>query len=266
MSFYFFLFCIVQSITEYIPVSSTAHMLILDAFFGVHDHNLVLHVGLHLGTLLSVIVFYFKDLLQILLSTIAGALRIDKRKDPSFALGICLIIATLPAILIGYLIKPYMTHIHNNLQIIALSSILFGGLMAFTDQINPEMEKKISYRHALFIGLGQLFAFIPGGSRLGTTVTISRLLGFSRSIAFRFSMLLSIPVVLGAVVLTGLDAYKQGVLFLCDALLYVIGLTFILGILFLSIIDRYIHKIGFVGFGLYRILLGIVIFIFIFFH
>ncbi|CAO4844053.1 MAG: Undecaprenyl-diphosphatase [Holosporales bacterium] len=265
MSLYFILVCLVQAITEYIPVSSTAHMLMLDVLFDIRNNNLVLHVGLHLGTLLSVLVFYFKDIFRILLATVTGLLQLNKRKNPLFKLGLCLIIATCPAIIIGYIIKPYMVHIHNNFEVIALSSILFGGLMAFTDYQNPEAEKNITVRHAFLIGLGQLFAFIPGGSRLGTTVTICRILGFSRTIAFRFSMLLSLPVVFGAVVLTSLDAYKQGLLFCCDQLLYVVGLTFIMGLLSLSIMDRYISRIGFAGFGLYRIILGIIIFIFLYF-
>ncbi|CAO5676668.1 MAG: Undecaprenyl-diphosphatase [Holosporales bacterium] len=265
MTLYFILVCLIQAITEYIPVSSTAHMLILDSAFNVNNHNLVLHVGLHLGTLLSVLVFYFKDIFHLLLATVSGMLRLNKRQDPLFKLGLCLIIATCPAIILGYVIKPYMAHIHNNFGIIAVSSILFGGLMAFTDHFNPEMEKKITYRDGLLIGLGQLFAFIPGGSRLGTTVTICRILGFSRTIAFRFSMLLSLPVILGAVVLTSIDAYKQGLLFCCDQLLYVVALTFILGLFSLSIMDRYISRIGFLGFGLYRILLGIIILIFLYF-
>ncbi|MBP9753109.1 MAG: undecaprenyl-diphosphate phosphatase [Proteobacteria bacterium] len=250
-------FCIVQSITEFLPVSSTAHLIIIQQWFNSAQNSLLLEVGLHLGTLLAIVLFYIKDVSNLIFSFIRGTLTVNNRDTPYFKLSLYIIAATIPSILAGFLIKPYIEFIHNNLWIIAFSSILFGGLLAFVDLSNPQDQDEITFSRALLIGLGQLFAFIPGGSRLGTTVTVSRILGLSRLKAFHFSMLISIPVVLGAVVLTSIDALKNGCFDLSFEFGFILAVTFCLSYLTLFLVNKFIDRVGFFPFGIYRILFGI---------
>ncbi len=256
MTYYLLFLCLAQGITEFLPVSSSAHMMMVNQWFGVTKHEASLYVGLHIGTLLSITAFYIKDIIVMATAFIQGSLCPSKRKNDNFNMALCLLIATIPAIIVGFLIKPYLAHIQDNLTIIAFSSITFGSLLAFIDHYTALEHDTMTKKRAILIGLGQLLAFFPGGSRLGTTITVARMLGISRNAAFRFSMLLSIPVVLGASVLMGYDAYQCGTVFLDQTLAKVVLATFILGMTTLFIMSNFIDRIGFSIFGIYRILFG----------
>ncbi|CAO5680214.1 MAG: Undecaprenyl-diphosphatase [Holosporales bacterium] len=258
-----FIFCLVQSITEFLPVSSTAHLILLGKWLNHAPNSLLLEVGLHLGTLLAIVTFYIKDITHLIFSFVRGSLTLNNRNDPYFNLANYIILATIPSIIGGFLIKPYIESVHNNLWVIAFSSILFGGLLAFVDISNPQDQDEITLKRAILIGLGQLFAFIPGGSRLGTTVTVSRILGLSRLKAFDFSMLISIPVVLGAVVLTSYDAFKKNCFDLSIDFGIVLACTFTLSAFVLLIVKKFIERIGFVPFGFYRIVFGILLMLYL---
>jgi len=255
-----FILACIQGIGEFIPVSSTLHILLAQNLLNIQETNLWFHVALHLGTLCSVLIFYGRSIILLKMHFLKGIFIAAHRKHPTYLFSLCLLIASIPAIGVGYFIKPYMSTVQGSLYIMALSSLFFGALMALADAFVPEDKDHITLRSALIIGCLQIFAFIPGASRLGTTVTAARMLRISRHTAFTFSLLVSIPVVLGAVVLTGYDAYQNG----CDSFdgsvfgIW-IGMTTLIGLGTLIILDRFIHRIGFVGFGLYRIALGIVL-------
>lgn len=264
MTYYLLFLCLAQGITEFLPVSSSAHMMMVNQWFGITKHDASLYVGLHIGTLLSITAFYFKDIAVMAVAFIQGSLCPSKRDNNNFNMALCLLIATIPAIIVGFLIKPYLTYIQDNLMIIAFSSITFGGLLAFIDSYTDIEHDTMTKKRAALIGLGQLLAFFPGGSRLGTTITVARMLGMSRSAAFRFSMLLSIPVVLGASALMGYDAYQCGTVFLDQTLAKVVLATFLLGMITLFIMNKFIDRIGFFVFGIYRILFGVCILLWLF--
>ncbi|HCU05971.1 MAG TPA: hypothetical protein DIC42_00060 [Holosporales bacterium] len=264
MTYYLLFLCLAQGITEFLPVSSSAHMMMVTQWFGVTKHDTTLYVGLHIGTLLAITAFYFKDIMLMTVAFIHGSLCPHKRNNDNFNLALCLLIATIPAIIIGFLIKPYIAHIQDNLTIIAFSSIIFGSLLAFIDDYMPINHDRITKKRAILIGIGQLLAFFPGGSRLGTTITVARILGMSRAASFRFSMLLSIPVVLGASVLMGYEAYQCGTIFFDTTLAKVVLTTFILGMTTLFIMTQFINRIGFSIFGIYRVVFGFCILLWLF--
>lgn len=264
MTYYLFFLCLAQGVTEFLPVSSSAHMMMVTQWFGILKPDAALYVGLHIGTLLSITAFYFKDIILMTMAFVHGSLCPDKRKNDNFNLALCLLIATIPAIIVGFLIKPYIAHIQDNLFIIAVSSIIFGFLLAFIDEYMPINYEQITKKRAILIGIGQLLAFFPGGSRLGTTVTVARILGLSRAASFHFSMLLSIPVVLGASVLMAYDAYQCGTIFFDQTLAEVVLITFLLGMTTLFIMTKFINRIGFSIFGIYRVLFGICILLWLF--
>jgi undecaprenyl-diphosphatase len=264
MTYYLLFLCLAQGITEFLPVSSSAHMMMVTQWFGVIKPDAALYVGLHFGTLLSIMAFYFKDIILMTMAFIHGSLCPYKRRNDNFNLALCLLMATIPALIVGFLIKPYIAHLQNNLTIIAFSSIIFGSLLAFIDDYMPINDDQITKKRALLIGIGQLLAFFPGGSRLGTTITVARILGMSRAASFRFSMLLSIPVVLGASVLMGYDAYQCGAMLFDKTLAQVVLITFILGMATLFVMTKFINRIGFSIFGIYRVLFGICILLWFF--
>jgi undecaprenyl-diphosphatase len=259
MTLSLFIICLVQSITEFLPVSSTAHMILVSKWVSLQDNNILLHVGLHLGTFLAISLYYIRTLTKIIIHFIKGVFIVKKRQNEHLDLGVKIIIATLPAILLGYFLKPYLSTLHDSLFIIGISSILFGALLAYVDDYHPEDRENITFFNAFMIGLGQLFAFLPGGSRLGTTITVARIFGFSRKRAFEFSMLLSLPVVLGAVVLTSYDALRQGVLVFSHEFFILLSVTFVLSFFMLGLVSRFISRIGFIPFGIYRMCLGVVL-------
>ncbi|MDP2194195.1 MAG: undecaprenyl-diphosphate phosphatase [Alphaproteobacteria bacterium] len=259
MTFTLLLLCFVQGVTEFLPVSSSAHMIMLQQWIGDIPNHPDLYVGLHLGTLCAVVTFYIKDIFRLSTRFIVGTLDPKQRKNDDFNLSLCVLIATLPALALGFFLKPYLAFIQENFLMIALSSITFGGILAFVDHYANLDIEDISKRNALFIGLGQLFAFLPGGSRLGTTITVARMLGMSRSRAFYFSMLLSVPVVLGACVLMAIDGYKDNITFITEQSITAMLITFLIGLMSLSIMHYCVDRVGYAIFGIYRIFFGFLI-------
>lgn len=260
---YLIILCLIQSITEFFPVSSTAHMIFIEKIMCLQNVPSLWHAALHLGSFFAVMFFYRKDIFYLITRFTKGLLIPEARQDEYYKLALYLLMATLPAIIMGYFLKPMLHFLHNNLYIIATSSILFGGLLAYVDMQQNEDYEKLTLKSAIIMGFAQLFAFFPGGSRLGTTVTAARLMGISRYRSFHYSMLLSLPVILGAVVLSLKDNYECGQDFMNDQFLYATALTFTLSLCVLSVVQKYIGRIGFAVFGLYRIIFGLILFFFI---
>lgn len=248
--------CFVQALTEFLPVSSTAHIIMVEKILGIQSTPELWNIGLHLGTFFSILLYYIKDVYFLVTHFIKGALSPPLRKSEYFWTATYLLIATFPAILAGFLIKPFLSFLHNNLHLIAISSIIFGSLLAYVDLYQNENDEKLILQNSLAMGFAQLFAFLPGGSRLGTTITAARLMGLSRYESFRYSMLLSLPVVFGAVTLMLKDAIRCDYFVFNNSFLIATITTFFLGFFILSLIQHIIPKIGFAVFGIYRILLG----------
>ena len=256
----------IQGITEFIPISSSGHLILLPEFFDWDDQGLLVDVAVHMGTLFAVIIYFWRDIFKILTSVYYKTLlrRKSIKTDENYKLLLNLVIATLPIIPAGYLINYYSGDILRSMEVIGWATIVFAILLLLADKVCMTFRKlgHISYFGALWIGLFQIIALIPGTSRAGITITAARLLGVERQDAAKFSMLLSIPVITAAGTLKLVDAYTIGDPSLIMELIEIASLTFIIALATIFIFLRWLKNSSFTPFVIYRLILGGIIILF----
>lgn len=264
-SAYFFI-ALIQGITEFLPVSSSGHLVLIPHITAFADQGQVMDVAAHIGTLAAVMLYLRRDITAMLASLFTRA--VDKMRYRRLT-GL-LIIASLPVIIAGLLLELAGAEFLRLVWIVASANLVFALWLWVADRRDiqtdlsrsdtrqPEWEK-LSYRHALYIGLAQIFALVPGASRSGVTMTMARQLGYDRLSAARFSLLLSVPVIAGAGVLKGISLYRtsEGVDMLSLGL--VAGLSFIFALLAIRWMMGWLARADFRIFVFYRLGLGIVL-------
>ena len=264
-SAYFFI-ALIQGITEFLPVSSSGHLVLIPHITAFADQGQVMDVAAHIGTLAAVMLYLRRDITAMLASLFTRA--VDKMRYRRLT-GL-LIIASLPVIIAGLLLELAGAEFLRLVWIVASANLVFALWLwvadrrdiqtdlSRSDTLKPEWEK-LSYRHALYIGLAQIFALVPGASRSGVTMTMARQLGYDRLSAARFSLLLSVPVIAGAGVLKGISLYRtsEGVDMLSLGL--VAGLSFIFALLAIRWMMGWLARADFRIFVFYRLGLGIVL-------
>ncbi len=254
------LFGIIEGITEWLPISSTGHMLLLHQWMPLHVSSLFLEIFLviiQFGAVLAVVIVYHKDFRP-------------KNIRKNYNLWFKTFIAILPAIMIALPLDDYIENKFYNSQTIATTLIVYGIAFIFLEIINKNKSFKVTninqltFRHALFIGCFQLLALIPGTSRSGATIIGAMLLGISREVAAQFTFYLAIPVMLGASVFKiGQYVWKSPVLFNqneTSLLLVGMAVACLVSIFIIHFFMDYIKKHSFIIFGIYRIILGISLF------
>jgi len=242
---------IIQGISEFLPVSSSAHLIIFSNIIDFSNQSLIFDVGLHLGSLLAILFYFRKELLNI------------ANNKKLFNL---LLIGSIPLILVGYIF--YSTGIINsfrNLKIIAWTTLIFGLLMYFADtsKIEKKIEKNLTIKNILIIGIMQILALVPGVSRSGITITTGRFLNFDRHDSTKISFYLSIPALMGASILSLKDAVNESVEFNFFVIISII-LSFIFSYLTIKYFLIYTKKFSLKFFVIYRIVLSIIIFFIIY--
>ena len=242
---------IIQGISEFLPVSRSAHLIIFSNIINFSNNSLIFDVGLHLGSLFAILFYFRKELLNILN---------DKK------LFNLLLIGSIPLILVGYIF--YSTGLINsirNLKIIAWTTLIFGLLMYFADtfKIKKKIEKDLTIKNILIIGILQILAIIPGVSRSGITITAGRFLNFDRHDSTKISFYLSIPALIGASVLALKDAVNENIEFNFFLLISII-LSFIFSYLTIKYFLIYTKKFSLKFFVIYRIILAIIIFLIVY--
>ncbi len=254
---------IIQGIAEFLPISSSAHLIIFRDIFGIGTNigseiELSFDLALHFGTLLAIIIYFFNDLFKILLD---GLTKGTKTKNGR--LFWYLIIATIPAGIVGVLFEDvFDTFFRKQLWLIAIALIVMGIIIYMVDKKSKITIniKEMKWYQALIVGCAQVFALIPGFSRSGTTITASRALGLDREDSAKFSFYLSVPVVAGATLLT---LIKGETLTIISENLMIFGIgiliSFITGLLCISFLLKYIRNNDFKAFMIYRIILGILV-------
>jgi undecaprenyl-diphosphatase len=213
--FHAFLLGIIQGLTEFIPISSTAHVLIAQCFLGIpaDEAAFSFSVLVQLGTLLALIVYFWKDLFAIFMETLKnlGGLRDFKSLPENAKMGWYIVIATIPALLVGYLLKDAVEALFKT-PMLQASIRLFAAatLLALAETFGKRSRKltSMTWLDALFVGLMQVIAVFPGASRSGTTISGGMLRGFDRPSAARFAFLMSVPVMLAAGAYEALDLRK----------------------------------------------------------
>jgi undecaprenyl-diphosphatase len=215
-----FILGLVQGLTEFLPVSSSGHLALLQHFFGIEgDSVLTFTVLLHVGTLVAVFIAYRKTIWDLIKELCAFIKEIftgkgfDLRKNDIRKLGIMIIIASIPAAIVGLLFDDVVEKAFNSIIGIGICLIITGTLLFIAERIGTGKRdlKKANFRNSFVIGLFQAVALLPGISRSGSTIVGGLLLGFTRELAVTFAFLISIPTVLGAVVLEVPDVIREGV-------------------------------------------------------
>ena len=251
----YFLIGIIQGVTEFLPISSSGHLVLFAQLTNWEDQGLFTDIAVHFGTLFAVIIYLRKDIYYFFTNIFQFKIFEDQ-------IIFKIILATLPAIILGYFIYDYVSLYFRSIQLIALSSIVFAIILFFADRVKMESKSwnKITYLEALVVGLFQVLAFIPGASRAGVTITGARLLGYDRVNAARFSMILSIPIILASMTLSLINVLNEEYvavnLYQSFFASLVAFITALLSIIFLM---RFIKKANFNIFIIYRIVLGIIL-------
>lgn len=249
---------IVQGITEFLPVSSSGHLVLVPIFAGWPDQGLLLDVAVHVGTLGAVMIYLWRDLFAIA-GGLARALR--GRRDPGAKLFLFIVIGTIPVVGAGFALNHYYPGGIRSLEIIGWTTLGFGIFLGVTDWIGMTVRRMehVKWVDAVVIGLFQVLALIPGTSRSGITMSASRLLGFERPDAARFSMLLSIPAILGAGVLKGLELYESGDAVLRAEAFIAAGMSFAAALVSILVMMAWLRRASFAPFVFYRVVLGCVL-------
>jgi undecaprenyl-diphosphatase len=253
--FHILVLAVVQGITEFLPISSHAHLRMLSGFAGWSEGGLVLDVAVHVGTLGAVIIYFRRDIAAIL-SGLAQFLL--GRNNPGARLGVYVGVATIPVLIAGFLIRGHIDAI-GGLTVIGWTTLIFGWLLYAVDRFGLTVRRveHLKLSDALCIGIAQVCALVPGVSRSGVTMTAARYLGFERAEAARFSMLLSIPAILGAGAATTFDLVDSGNWELgLDALLGA-ALAFFTALLAITVLMSWLRRASFTPFVVYRTILGL---------
>ncbi len=246
---------IVQGITEFLPISSSGHLILIPALTGWPDQGLVTDVMVHVGSLFAVIVYFWRDVLRLLKGGI-DLLRLEMNRDSRLALYI--ILATVPAVGFALILKSTgLADRIRGVQVVAWNAIIFGVIMLIADRWGATFRRMADMRlaPALVIGFAQALALIPGTSRSGATMTAARALGFDRAEAARFSFLLGIPAIAGAGLFTVIEARESGVAIPPEALLAAF-FTFFSAIAAIAFLMALVRRVSFLPFVLYRLALG----------
>jgi undecaprenyl-diphosphatase len=249
---------IVQGITEFLPISSSAHLILAPKIIGWTDQGLMIDVALHLGTLAAVMLYFHRETGGM----IRGGFRLlaGDIANPDARLALYVIVATLPVIVGGILLKDFVATDGRNALLIALTTIGFGIVLWIADRHRKDDERILfegmTLKAALVIGLAQVLALIPGVSRSGITMTAALFQGYRREAAARFSLLLSIPTTAAACTLVGVDIWKSGNAALQLDAVMAAGLSFVAALAAIAGLMAWLRRSTFTPFVIYRLVLG----------
>ncbi len=260
---------IVQGLAEFLPISSSAHLIIFRDVFKVGSTitpsmALAFDVALHFGTLLAIVVYFYKDFLTMTIKGLTKGI-----KDREGKIFYFLIVATIPAAMAGLLFEEVIEKaIRGNLIVIASALMIMGVIIYLVDKKQPENNKikDLKIKDAFLIGVSQVFALIPGFSRSGTTITTGRILNLKREESAKFSFYLSAPIVLGALLLT-LIKDNTITIITNNISIFMVGIlvSFGVGLLTIKYLLTYLKNHNFKVFMWYRFILAIIVLVFIIF-
>ena len=254
--FEIFLLGLIQGITEFFPVSSSGHLVIGQKLFLLEFPSSSFEILLHFGTLISIFIFFCKDIKKIIIEMYRESIHYKKQKFQFNSVGWMILIATIPTAFFGILFEDFFDSLFNETKIVGFSLIITGAFLYISSKfkINNSLEK-LHWKHAFSLGLIQVFAFIPGISRSGFVIAAGIILGMSRTDATKFSLLLGIPTIGGAVIIKSVslskleqipwEGYTIGILTAC-----------ITGILAISLLMKAARRTNFRLFSIYCSLAG----------
>ena len=248
---------LIQGVTEFLPISSSGHLILLPALTGTPDQGLAIDVAVHVGTLLAVVLYFWRDVRV----AAVGTLRLARGKvDTQGAfLALCLIIATIPAILVGLVIKVTgLDEAMRSAAVIGWTMLIFGIVLYWADMTGStdRTSDRWTLRDAGLMGLAQCLALIPGTSRSGITITAARKLGYARKDAAKLAMLMSIPVILASGAVLSLDVVGEANWPLMRDASIAAAFAFLAALGALILMMRLLRSISFTPYVIYRVILG----------
>ena len=256
-NFHIFLLSVLQGITEFLPVSSSGHLILFSKFTTFPDQGLALDVAVHVGSILAVMIYFSEELwkmFKVLLKTYF----IPTMKNADAKTFWLIVIGTIPIVIVGLLLKENGMEWLRSTKIIGWTILGYGLLLFVADKFGMTIRKinHLSPLDAFLIGCAQCLALIPGTSRSGVTITMARFLSMERREAAKFSMLLSIPAIIAAASLVAFELYQQENLAAVAETIDGITYSFISSIIAIYIVMWWLKKSTFLPFVIYRILLG----------
>ena len=249
---------LIQGLTEFLPISSSAHLRIFPELFGWGDPGAAFTAVIQIGTELAVLLYFWKDIWRIGSTWVRSLFRAELRGQLDARMGWYIIVGSLPIVILGIVLKDVIESDFRNLWVIGTTLIVLGVVLGLADRFGGQRKslKNLSLRDAVLMGLAQAAALVPGVSRSGATISMGRALGYERATATRYAFLLAIPAVIGAGIFElkeiphGHNDYGWGPTLLATVVSFVVGYAAIAWLL------RYVATKSFTPFVLYRVLLG----------
>lgn len=246
----------IQGVTEFLPISSSGHLVLVPALCGWRDQGLMFDVAAHLGTLASVLIYFYRDVISLFKGTFS---LLKGQLNENTQLLINLVVATIPVVLIGMFFEKLTGGVFRSVVVIAWIGIIFGIILYIADRYGnlTETVADTNIKRSLIFGLVQCVALINGVSRSGICLTAGRFMNYKRADAAHFAFLMSIPTITAAGTFKGYEFFKEGdMTHLNDALL-VMGFSFFFGFCAIAFMMRWLQKSTLTPFVVYRFLLGI---------
>jgi undecaprenyl-diphosphatase len=260
ISLHIFWLSIIQGLTEFLPVSSSGHLILFAKYTHFSDQGQTIDIALHIGSLIAVVYYFWKTIKGMIVDLFRHYF-MPKLEIENIRLAYYLIIATIPAIVIGGILSYFGMDWVRSAKLIGWTLIIYSLFLWFADT-KFSTKKNLSDMHlweALAIGFAQCLAFIPGTSRSGVTITTGRFLGFNRSEIAKFSMLLSIPSILAAGILAAYHVYQNNTMEALNLAYQAIGMSFIFSFLAIFLMMKWLRFATFLPFVIYRIILGLLL-------
>lgn len=250
---------LIQGITEFLPISSSGHLLLVPVLTGWPDQGVLTDVMVHMGSFLAVVVYFWKDCVNLLVGFFD---MLRGRRNAWGRLALLLLLGTIPAVVLGVVLDKlgFMDLVRQMPVIVAWNAIIFGILLYVCDRfgLSERRMSDMTWVPALIIGMAQAVALIPGVSRSGISMTAARALGFERTESARFAFLLGIPAIAGAGVLKLGEALHGGA-HISAAMILTMILTFFVALGTITVLMKLIRHVSFLPFAIYRVALGVIL-------
>ncbi len=250
---------LLQGFTEFLPISSSGHILLPKELLGWPDQGLIFDVAVHVGSLLAVLLYFRKDIATLFRAWLRSCLKQEHSSDSRLAWFV--ILATIPAGLVGFLLNDFVAQYSRSMLVIGITSIVFAALLYLSEQIGrQELDlKKLTLKTSLIIGFFQMMALIPGTSRSGATMTAALFCGLTRQAAAKFSFLLAIPIIAAGGLLEGIEMWQVGTAGQWGDLLYAMVVSALMSYLCIHYFLQLIERVGFLPFVIYRVVMGVML-------
>lgn len=253
---------VLQGLTEFLPISSSAHLAIFPQLFGFDDPGASFTAVTQIGTEVAVLLFFWRDIVRIIKAWSISLVRKDRRGDLDARMGWYIIVGTLPIAVMGFLFQESIKTTFRSLWLIAIMLIVFGLILGIADRVNvgEKTEGDLTLKDSLLYGLGQMLALIPGVSRSGATITVGLFRGYRREVATRYAFLLAIPAVLAS----GLSQLNEVSLAASPGLpktLVATLVAFVVGYVTIGWLLKYLRTRSYLPFVIYRVTLGSIVLI-----